>query len=295
MKRSDYPKLSKPLSMQKLGDWLAGARRALSALPQEPATSLYALAAHTLQQPAYWPQAHPEYELAPDQLETLEHMLQQLLAGEPLPYLLENQSFYGLDFFVNDQVLIPRPETELLVERALHWLGQHPNARLAADVGTGSGCIALSIASHCPQVQLIATDRSFQSLLVARQNRTRLTLQERVDLLQCDLLSSVGSSIDLICANLPYIPSAKLETLDVARHEPLGALDGGPDGLRLIERLLSQARSRLNPNGMILLEIEYSQSESIKTLIWSYFPQASVTIMPDLNQLPRLAIIETGN
>ena len=293
MKRSDYPKLSNPPGLRKLGDWLADARRALSTLSDEPISSLYAVAAHTLQQPAYWPQAHPEYELNPAQVETLERQLQQLLTGEPLPYLLGNQAFYGLDFSVNRNVLIPRPETELLVETALHWLAKHPRTRLAADVGTGSGCIALSIAYHSPQVKFVATDLSFSSLLVARTNRARHALEKQVDLVQCDLLASLCGPFDLVCANLPYIPSEIIETLDVARHEPLSALDGGPDGLRLIERLLGQLKSRINSDGVILLEMEYSQSVPINILINRHFPQASVTIMPDLNQLPRLAIIET--
>jgi release factor glutamine methyltransferase len=293
MKRSDYPKLSNPPGSRKLGDWLVDARRALSTLPDEPISSLYALAAHTLQQPAYWPQAHPEYDLNSEQSKTLERQLQLLLAGEPLPYLLGNQAFYGLDFTVNKNVLIPRPETELLVETALRWLAKHPRARLAADVGTGSGCIALSIAKHSPQVKFVATDLSFFSLQVARANRTHHALEKQVDLVQCDLLAGLGGSFDLVCANLPYIPTEKIESLDVARHEPLAALDGGPDGLRLIDRLLGQLKSRLNPDAVILLEMEYSQTEPINLLINRHFPQASVTIMPDLNRLPRLAIIET--
>jgi release factor glutamine methyltransferase len=294
MKPSAYPKPSNPPSAQSLGDWLAAARQLLRALEDEPPSSLYALAAHILQRPAYWPQAHPEFQLNPEQLSTLDRQLQLLLSGHPLPYLLHNQSFYGLDFYVDPQVLIPRPETELLVETALAWLAQHPQTHLAADIGTGSGCIALSIAHHCQQVHFTATDFSLASLQIARRNRTSLALEERVDLLQCDLLSAVNVQFDLICANPPYIPSAKLPALAVAQHEPVSALDGGPDGLRLIERLLQQAVTRLKPGGLLLLEMEFSQSEAIQPLIRSYFPHARVTIKPDLNQLPRLAAVETG-
>jgi release factor glutamine methyltransferase len=278
-----------------LGDWLTSARHALSTLPDEPATSLYALAAHILNKPSFWPQVHPDYELNPEQFKTLERQLHLLLAGEPLPYLLRNQSFYGLDFYVNEHVLIPRPETELLVESALQWLSGHPQATRAVDAGTGSGCIAISIASHSTQTHFTATDISFSSLEVAQQNRKSHRLEHQIDIVLSDLLAALTGPFDLICANLPYIPSTKLDTLEVARHEPLGALDGGPDGLRLIDRLLDQARSRLNPAGMILLEMEYSQTVPIKSLIGRHFPQASVTIMPDLNQLPRLVKIETGS
>ena len=294
MKRSDYPKPGNIPDPYRLGDWLADARHALSTLPDEPVSSLYALSAHILEQPSYWPQAHPEYQLSPEQVEKLDQQFQQLLAGQPLPYLLENQSFYGLDFFVNKYVLIPRPETELLVEVALQWLAENPQAAHAADVGTGSGCIAISIVSHNPHVSFTAIDISFKSLLVARRNRSEHHLDRRIELVQCDLLAGLTGPYDLICANLPYIPSDKLETLEVTRHEPLNALDGGLDGLRLIDRLLEQVKSCLNPGGLILLEIEASQSETIKLLIHRHFPQAGVTIMPDLNQLPRLVIIETG-
>ena len=295
MKRSDYPKPSKSPGPHRLGDWLTNARHALSILPDEPITSLYALAAHILNKPAYWPQVHPEYELNLEQVAMLERQLQLLLAGEPLPYLLTNQSFYGLDFFVNEHVLIPRPETELLVDTALQWLSDHPQATRAVDAGTGSGCIAISIANHSLQTRFTATDISFNSLQVTQRNRKSHALEERIDIVLCDLLAALTGPFDLICANLPYIPSNKLETLEVARHEPLGALDGGPDGLRLIDRLLDQAKPRLNPGGMILLEMEYSQTGPIKSLIGRHFPQASVTIMLDLNQLPRLAKIETGS
>ena len=295
MKRSDYPKPGNPPGPLRLGDWLAGARRSLSILPDEPVSSLYALAARVLRQPAYWPQAHPEFNLDALQVNTLDLQLQQLLAGEPLPYLLENQSFCGLDFFVNQHVLIPRPETELLVETALDWLDQHPQAARAADVGTGSGCIAVSVASRHPQAHFTASDISYESLQVAQRNRRRHNQEEQIDLVLCDLLAALTGPFDLICANLPYIPSNKLDTLEVARREPIAALDGGPDGLRLIERLLGQAKQRLNPGGILLLEMEYSQTEPIKSIISRHFPRAGVTIMPDLNQLPRLAIIETGS
>ncbi|MDK2979913.1 MAG: release factor glutamine methyltransferase [Chloroflexota bacterium] len=295
MKRSGYPKPSDPRASVELGEWLAAARQALSRLADEPPSSLYALVAHILDKPAYWPQAHPEHLLKAGQVKQLDQRLNLLLAGEPLPYLLENQAFFGLDFFVNPDVLIPRPETELLVETALDWLAQHPEASRTVDVGTGSGCIAISLAKHFPRLSWTATDVSFKSLLVARRNRARHSMDANLNLVQCDLLAGLCGPFDLICANLPYIPTPTLETLEVTRHEPLGALDGGPDGLRLIDRLLAQTTSRLNPGGMILLEMEATQSESIRPIIQRHFPRAGVTIRPDLNQLPRLAIIETGN
>ena len=293
MKRSGWPKRSNSTQPLTLGTWLDYARQALRSLPEEPSGSLYALAAKTLAQPAYWPLAHPEYSLTPEQLTELDHNLDLLLQGEPLPYILNNQAFFGLDFYVTPDVLIPRPETELLVEIALDCLSRLPDTCLAADVGTGSGCIAIALAHHYPLVRMIATDLSFKSLLIARENCRRHELSERIALLQTDLLAGVQARFDLICANLPYIPSHKLENLAVARHEPLLALDGGPAGLDAIARLLDQSRERLNPGGLMLLEMEFSQSEAIRELIHGIFPAAGITIVDDLNRLPRLAIIES--
>jgi release factor glutamine methyltransferase len=291
MKRSDWPnpnKVSAPLS---LGDWLTQARSAIKALPDEPTSSLYAIIAFALDKPAYWAQAHPEFSLDTKQITHLNHHLQRLLAGEPLPYIIGKQAFYGLDFIVSPHVLIPRPETELLIETALAWLSEHPAARQCADVGTGSGCIAVAIADHNPHVRFTASDLSYPSLLIARQNIHQLQLSQRIDLLQTDLLLGLQVKFDLICANMPYIPTHKLKNLRVSQYEPISALDGGRDGLTLIDQLLEQAHTRTKASGMILLEIEFSQSDAIATLIHSHFPNAGITITNDLNNQPRLVKI----
>ncbi len=293
MKQNGWPNRSDPAQVPTLGNWLDNTRRALSSLADEPAASLYAIAAAVLEQPAYWPLAHPEYSLSPVQVAELDRDLSLLLSGEPLPYILNHQAFFGLDFYVTSQVLIPRPETELLVEVALEHLSQLPEICLVADVGTGSGCIAIALASRHPLAHFVATDLSMSSLLVARENCRRHGQVGSIDLLQTDLLAGVQAQFDLICANLPYIPSHKLENLPVARHEPRLALDGGPDGLTVIARLLHQSKSRLKPAGMLLLEMEFSQSEAIRELIHGVFPAAGITIVHDLNRLPRLAIIES--
>ena len=291
MKRSDWQTLNNLPAPLSLGDWLNQARRAIQTLPDEPASSLYALIAYALDKPAYWAQAHPESSLNTKQIAHLNNLLQRLLAGEPLPYITGQQAFYGLDFVVNPDVLIPRPETELLVETALAWLTEHPSARQCADVGTGSGCIAIAVANHNQRVRFTASDRSFRSLLVARQNIRRHRLIQRIDLLQTDLLLGTQTTFDLICANLPYIPTHKLENLRVSQFEPISALDGGQDGLLLIDRLLIQAQRLIKTGGMMMLEIEFSQSEAIERLIHSHFPNAGVTITNDLNNLPRLVKI----
>ena len=292
MKRSDCQNQNNRLEVLSLGEWLSNARQALRSLPDEPPSSIYALVADTLEKPDYWPQAHPEYQLAASQIKELDLKLKRLLAGEPLPYITGKQAFYGLDFFVSRDVLIPRPETELLVEVALDWLGENSNRNLIADIGTGSGCIAVSIARYNPDHHIIAADISRKSLQVAKQNVAFHELDRHISLVQADLLNGLQTQFDLICANPPYIPSHKLDNLDVAKHEPLSALDGGSDGLNLIGRLLEQAKSRIKPGGLMLLEMEYSQTDLIKRLVKAHFPGASVTITNDLNNLPRLVKIE---
>ena len=175
-----------------------------------------------------------------------------------------------------------------MVEAALDWLKSHPGDRTAADVGTGSGCIAVSIAKNNPKVHFLATDRSLNSLQFARENIRSHHLDSRINLLQTDLLSGVQTHFDLICANLPYIPSEKLASLRVSRYEPLSALDGGKDGLSIISRLLRQIQTLQDQASLILLEIESGQSDAIKNLIHSHFSRASITITNDLNNLPRL-------
>lgn len=292
MKRSGCQNQNNPAVVQNLGQWLSNALQALRSLPDEPTSSIYALIANTLEKPGYWPQAHPEFELNTGQIEELDLKLKRLLAGEPLPYITGKQAFYGLDFFVNSDVLIPRPETELLVEAALDWLGENSNRNLIADIGTGSACIAVSIANYNPDHHTIATDISLKSLQVAKQNITVHKLEQHISLVQTDLLNGIQTQFDLICANLPYIPSYKLDTLNAAKYEPPSALDGGSDGLNLISRLLEQAKNSIKSGGLILLEMEYSQADPIKRLVQTHFPGASVTITNDLNNLPRLVKIE---
>jgi release factor glutamine methyltransferase len=236
--------------------------------------------------------AHPEQPLEDELINRLESQAARLAQGIPLPYLTGLQAFYELDFEVTPDVLIPRPETELLVEQALTWLSAHPHARRAADVGTGSGCIAASLARRVPGLNLLAVDASRPALEVARRNILRHNLSEQISLLQGDLLSAARGPLDLVCANLPYIPSATLSQLDVTRHEPRLALDGGPDGLRLIFRLLQDAPRWLAPAGLLLLEIEARQGGAAAALARAALPHARVDVLPDLAGLDRLVRVE---
>ncbi len=272
--------------------WLKQAAGHISSLSTAPHLEAQLLLAHTLGKPREWLLTHPEFQLPPSAFQQANHDLTRLVAGEPLPYILQKQEFFGLEFKVNPAVLIPRPETELLLEHALAWLQKHPTCHRVADVGTGSGCIAVSLAVNAPGIHLLATDISFPALQVARYNAGFHRMEDRIQWVQADLLSPISTSFDLICANLPYIPTDTLPGLSVSAHEPLNALDGGPDGLTFIRSLLYQARSRIQSGGLLLLEIEASQGNSASLAAQAVFPQAEIRVVDDLAGHPRLLEIQ---
>jgi release factor glutamine methyltransferase len=250
------------------------------------------LVSHLLGKPHAWVLAHPEQELSAEQERRLDGFLERLSQGEPLPYILGRWEFFGLDFEITPDVLIPRPETELLVEEALAWLPARPGQRRVVDVGTGSGCIAVTLAKLMPDVSVLACDISLETLRVAQRNAVQHAVTDRVTFIQADLLQPLGGRLDLICANLPYIPSATLHELEVSRHEPRLALDGGPDGIQLIERLARQARPLLAPGGLMLLEIESTTAGEVLPRLVKLFPLAKVELLPDLAGLDRLVRLE---
>ncbi len=250
------------------------------------------LLAHVLGKSRTWVLAHLEVQLTQEQQENLAKSLQRLEQGEPLPYLLGHWEFYGLDFLITPATLIPRPETELLVEQALLWLQAHPTKRLAIDAGSGSGCIAVTLAVKVPSLQVIASDLSWDALQVVVRNALRHGVAERVHCLQADLLSACDGDFDLICANLPYIPSEVLSRLSIYGREPTLALDGGTDGLKHICRLLQQARYCLAKGGLLLLEIEASQGQAMRALAEKTFPSSDIRILPDLAGHDRLLRVQ---
>jgi len=271
---------------------LAEARTALVICAEQPNLEAQALLARILEKSRVWVLTHTEVELSPAELARLNDLVGRRAAGEPLPYLLERWEFYGLEFEVSRAVLIPRPETEVLVELGLDWLKAHSGAQRAADVGTGSGCIAATLAKLAPVLTICALDISMAALRVARRNFASLGVLPQVQAVQGHLLSAVCGPFSLICANLPYIPSGTLQALAVRLNEPVLALDGGPDGLRLIEPLLAQAVTRLAAGGRMLLEIEISQASSAPALARQYFPYAQVSVKTDLAGLPRVVVID---
>lgn len=213
---------------------------------------------------------------------------------EPLAYIRGHQEFYGLDFIVDRRVLIPRPETELLVELALKALKQvaHPEP-VVVDVGTGSGAIALAIAHNAPHTRVIATDTSPDALAVAQLNAKRLNLAERVKFHAADLLAGEDESIDVLTANLPYIPLERVPQLprEIRDFEPRVATISGLEGLGVVRRLLGQVRAHLNRRGVALLEISEEQGKPARILVEALLPGASVKLHRDLEGLDRVVEI----
>ena len=293
MKPIDSPNpRSEPVS---LGDWLDTAHFQFKQHPEEPLSSLYALVAYVLDQPTHFGISHSEYQLSKEERQQLENYLSRLLAGTPLPYLTGKQEFFNLDFTITPDVLIPRPETELLVSLAIDCQKAHPGRRKSLDIGTGSGCIAVSICANIADGHFIAIDRSIKALQVAESNVSKYHLSDRIHLVQMDLLNGISGRFDCLFANLPYIPTDRLSELSVSKQEPRLALDGGENGLVLVEKLLRQSVGLVSPGGAIFLEIDYSQASDVLALGTAFFPNSFVKIEDDLAGLPRVAVIELKN
>ena len=211
-----------------------------------------------------------ETRLSPPQLEAMRRGVKRLAAGEPVQYILGEVDFMGHAFKVDRRALIPRPETELLVEAAVKtdaiWAAEAP---LVADVGTGSGCIAVSLALARPAARFVAVDLSADALALAEENARRLGVDDRIDFAR-DLADAADpDSLDAIVANLPYVSTGDWERLPphIRNHEPRLALDGGRDGLAAISELIPDAWVTLKPGGRLLLEIGADQGDRVRTLL----------------------------
>jgi release factor glutamine methyltransferase len=257
-----------------------------------PGLDLQVLLASIMGRTRSWVLAHPEAELTCLQAQQLERSVCRLEAGEPLAYLTGQREFFGMDFVISPAVLVPRPETELLVEKALDWLKKRARKVRCADVGTGSGCIAVTLAALAGDAVLAATDRSREALVVARQNARRHKVDGRILFIQGSLMEALGPGFDLICANLPYIPRGDLERLAVSHWEPRQALDGGEDGLAWLRSLIKDAPRLLVPRGLMLLEIEARQAAAVSRLAQEQFPGAEIRVYQDLAGFDRLIQIQ---
>jgi len=295
--RSTLPPL--PTQPTAIRDAIAWAARQFSPLLTDtPRLDAELLLAHSLDWDRARLHAYPEQALSPEQMAVFGNLSHRHAQGEPLAYLLEQQEFFGLSFYVDNRVLIPRPETELLVEEAIAWLQTRQidcRHLIVADVGTGSGAVAISLATSCPRLTLYATDVSADALQVAARNTQHHAVADRIRLLHGDLLAPLPEPVHLIAANLPYVSEDELAYLPphIVRFEPRLALDGGADGLSVVERLLSQAMSYLLPQGVILIEIGAAQGDLALARARHFFPSAQIQVRQDHGARDRLMIIET--
>lgn len=265
-----------------------------------PALDAELLLAHVLGVDRPWVLARPEHMLTAAERRQFLSLVARRRQREPLAYILGRVPFCGLELLVSPAVLIPRPETEELVEHAAAWLynSEKAGAELAslriADVGTGSGAIAIALAHRFPDIRVLAVERSPDALEIAAANVRRHHLQGRVHLLAGDMLEPLGGKLHLILANLPYIASSELPSLmpEVSRYEPRQALDGGADGLDPLRRLLEQAACRLAGGGALMAEIGAGQGAAALEAARRHFPGVALEVRKDLAGFDRFLIIQ---
>jgi release factor glutamine methyltransferase len=234
---------------------------------------------------------HPEADLSSSELARYTAVLERRATGEPLQYITGHQEFWGLDLLVSPAVLIPRPETEHVVETALELLREIGSPRIV-DVGTGSGCIALALASELPQARIEAVDISEEALNIAKENAVQLKLADRVAFWRSDLLERYlpdDPSFDMVISNPPYVGEVEADKLqiEVREHEPHCALFGGIEGLDIYRRLIPEAGQVLKPGGWLVVEIGFTQEQAIRDLLSGWKQVRSV---PDLQGIPRVVV-----
>jgi release factor glutamine methyltransferase len=243
--------------------------------------------------------AHPERELTPDESAQYDTVLAERARGVPAQYITGHQEFWGMDFIVSPAVLIPRPETEHLIEIVLELATareyggkRSPRTLRIVDVGTGSGCIALALAREFPAAEVHATDNSAAALEIARANATRNQLEKRIHFHETDLLKGLDGSLsggfDFIVSNPPYVGESEGDQvqLEVRRFEPRNAVFAGPTGVEVIARLIPQAYAALRPGGWLVFEISGTIADSARQFLGDW---DEVSITPDLQSIPRVA------
>jgi release factor glutamine methyltransferase len=276
---------------------------------------------HALGRERAWLYANPEKPLDAPTAGKYFSLIARRAAGEPAQYLIGKQEFWGLEFEVNPSVLIPRPETEHVIEVVLERLGARgikinmktgapsPPLRIA-DVGTGSGCIAVALAHELPHAEIFATDISSHALAVARRNAERHRVSDRVHFVECDLLAEITAlgedsgdvvatetrepQFDLIASNPPYVARDEADTLarEVRDHEPHTALFGGANGLEIYARLIEQAGSLLRHGGILVLELGYDSAERVRAMLDRERRWINISVTNDLAGIPRVLAAE---
>lgn len=273
---------------------LAKNAKRLSLCSQTPRLDAEVLLAHVLGTGRAWLLAHGTDQLPDEGIAEFEAFVERRSKGEPIAYLTGHKEFFGLDLVIAKDVLVPRPETESVVEACLALLPAEGISQLA-DIGTGSGAILVGVGANNPHVRLFGTDLSPQALSVARVNCERHGLSARVDLRVGDLLQPLeGMKFDVIAANLPYVPPGEASP-DVAAWEPqIAVFGGGEDGTGTIRRFLGQAPAFLEPGGAVVMETAHSQGGIVAHLVREAFPNAEVDVRKDLAGYDRIVVARTG-
>ena len=325
MKQTSESARVSPVGMDVRGAFREGIARLRDAKVPSHTLAAELLLMHALHRDRTWIYTHPEALLDPAVAEKYFALVARRAAGEPTQYIIGKQEFWGLEFEVTPAVLIPRPETEHVMEVALERLGPRgikinlatgaPSSPLRiADVGTGSGCLAVALAWQLPHAEIFATDISAAALEVARRNATRHAVADRIHFLECDLLDgfATGESprvgarhavplrrnhqalLDLIVSNPPYV--ARNQAHDLAReireHEPASALFGGPTGVEIYERLIKQAGGLLRAGGILVLELGYNSAAHVRALLDAQLDWGIIRITNDLAGIPRVIAAE---
>jgi len=267
------------------GEALQAARARLAATSRDPGRDAEMLLTHV----SGWDKAalltHPERLLSAQQSSLFEILVTRRMAREPMQYITGAQEFFGLLFEVSPDVLIPRPETEHVVEATLEHFGREAKVRLV-DVGTGSGAIAVVIAHALPQSQVTAVDLSPAALEVARRNAERHGVLQRMTFVQSNLLAGIDrADFDLVVSNPPYVADGDVLEPQVFNYEPHSALYAGPTGLEVYERLIPQACKVLKPDGWLILEIGFGQQQAVQALLDGWHAMSFVN---DLQGIPRV-------
>lgn len=289
---------------------LGWARDALHGVGSDtPELDAEVLLAHSLGQQRAWLYAHPEHHLDPTTVDAYVALVRRRVTGEPVAYLVGHKEFFGLDFDVTPAVLVPRPETELLVEICLSRLRDQEAVHTIIDVGTGSGILAVTLAVHLPAALVVAADLSLNALALARRNAARHNVVGRVAFVRADLLEPFGSAFDVIVSNPPYLRSdempqhtpasgcgenrrgRRVRFPDPLAWEPRAALAGGRDGLRIVQRLLQTAKRRLRSGGTLVMEMGARQGPAALALAHRYFPTADIAVHRDYAGLDRALVV----
>jgi release factor glutamine methyltransferase len=269
---------------------------------------------HALERDRTWLYAHATEALDTASMEKYLSLIARRAAGEPTQYIVGQQEFWGLEFEVTSAVLIPRPETEHIIEVALARIGERNRAvpLSIADVGTGSGCLAVTLAKVFPNAQIVATDISAEALEIARRNAARHEFENRIEFVEDDLLTHMmpeesskrplgpdwalplGAEFDLIVSNPPYVALSDADSLqrEVRDYEPKLALFGGPSGVEIYSRLIEQAETLLGAGGVLILELGYDSADRVRQMIDSRGAWTNVTITNDLVGIPRVLAAE---